>query len=271
MSEARHDQAVSLLTTGGSTITLVVYREQLVTTDTEEPVFQRKSVLEVPKAQPLSLDDVATIPEEANEASMLSSGPTLQGPSLQPGPTRTAAVPRGPLAQAAAAKTSQPPVVSGVMSDMNNINSPKPLIATKPAPPERQPVTKVAPVPLERRTPVSAAVSQSSSRSYSPSTQSAPATVASSSGSQPASSAAARTSFLASMSAPVSGGSVTDQFNSLARQWTVPSTASTTTASTAGPAVSNHGTGSPSKTVSPARLQQPESPTAPPPLEVSNA
>ena len=234
MSEARHDHAVSMLTSSGNEVTLVVYREQLVEKDSQQPVYQRKSVLEVPKAAPMSLDEaVAPIVEEPEPIIKLESGPVLRGPLLksaavtsplsQPPKTDSSAYSKTPHAPSLSSpKRAPPPVASKPMpvaSKAPPVASSVPLVASR-APPVVSRAPPVASKPILHQSSVTSVtktvsstppVSQSTTSSYSSPTH-------------VANSQSARTSFFQTGSTvpppppPVTNITLVDQFNNISKK-----------------------------------------------------
>ena len=251
MTDARHDQAVAMLTSSGNEVTLVVYREKLVEKDSQQPVYQRKSILEVPKAKPLTLDEtVAPIVEEPEPAARLQAGPVL----------------RGPLLKTASVMSSSSTVAKTDSSTSVPSTSPKrqpPPVASKPILSQIG-VSKTSPaVPVVSHTTLTTTCSASSVHTT---------TVNS-----------ARTSFLQStnMAPPPApaGGTLVEQFNSLARQQ---NKTNTNNGSSSSPVRTTHPTANntlishnslqdskslPDKGKSPTRLLKQDSP----PVEVLNA
>jgi len=260
MTDARHDQAVAMLTSSGNEVTLVVYREKLVEKDSQQPVYQRKSILEVPKAKPLTLDEtVAPIVEEPEPAGKLQSGPVLRGPLLKTASvvSSPSVTPKTDSSSVVFSKPSQP--ISSISTSPKKLPPP---IASKPV---------LSQMGLSKTTPSAPHVSHVAS-----STCSVPSTHTTNVNS-------ARTYFLQSTNAVPpsvsSGGSLVEKFNNLARQQNKTNTntggsssSPVRTLPTANNALISHNSLQDSKSLqdkgkSPTRLLKQDSP----PIEVLNA
>ncbi len=152
MSDARHDQAVGLLT-GQMHVTLVVYREHLIGDKPAPPAPGSQAVPAPVSAAPLNT---------APPSHTVSPPAPATQPAAQP-VTRPAVTPRGPLAQArgplaAAARTSpqRGPGVSIATSPASIATTTAPVVTMARTSP-----LDYNPVPMTRRVPTAAMTSSS--------------------------------------------------------------------------------------------------------------